>query len=114
MNNPWLPLWFGGALGGGVGLLGAIYGSLVGFAAPRGKWKRGIFAYHYSQLVLGVVSLVMAIIAFTAGQPYGVWYPFGLCGILLTIMMSAFTPMLKLRYREAEERRMIAHDLSAE
>lgn len=111
MSDPWFPSWAGGLIGGGVGLLCGIYGSLVGFCAPRGIARGLVISFHFGCLALGVAILIAAIVAFTIGQPYGVWYSLGLSGFIMTILMSVFTRMLFLQYRAAETRVMAAKNL---
>ncbi len=112
-SQPWFdnPGVVGGLLGAGVGVFGGgIYGPLVGICAPRGIAKSLVFAYHFVMLALGVVLLLAGVVALAQGQPYGVWYALLLPGALLTVLMSAFTPMLRLRYRQAEQRRLSAQE----
>ncbi len=44
------------------------------------------------------------------GQPYGVWYSLLLPGLLLTALMGTMTPVIRLRYRQAEHRRLQAEE----
>lgn len=112
MSDPWFPEWAGGLFGAGVGLLGGIYGTVVSFCASRGLARRAVIGFHFACLAGGVALLIAAIVAGLTGQPYGVWYSLGLCGLLLTILMGAFTPMLFARYREAELRMMAARNVT--
>jgi hypothetical protein len=66
-------------------------------------------------LVLGLgwvlfgVSLVLLAAGLTAlmnGQPYGVWYGLGMGGLIGTVVLGPLLPVVKKRYREAQERRM--------
>jgi hypothetical protein len=45
-----------------------------------------------------------------SGQPYGVWYALLLPGVLLAVLMGTMTPIIKLRYRQAEHRRLTAEE----
>ena len=109
--EPWFnPRLAGGILGGGVGVLGAVYGSLVGVLAPQGKRRSFVMALHWGMMALGAVFLVAGIWAAVAGQPYGVWYALLLPGALLVVLMGAFTPVIKQRYRQAEHRRLQAEE----
>ncbi len=100
----------GGLIGCGVGVLGAVYGTAVGMLAPRGKYRPFVFAMHWAALALGGVLLVAGVTAVITGQPYGVWYSLLLPGLLLTVLMGTMTPVLKLRYRQAEHRRLEAEE----
>ncbi|MHC4219000.1 MAG: hypothetical protein ACYSU7_11155 [Planctomycetota bacterium] len=110
--QPWFDNFglVGGLLGGGVGLLGAVYGTTVGVLAPRGKARAAVFAMHWAILALGVVVLAAGITALATGQPYGVWYVLLLPGLLITILMLVFLPIIRLRYRQAEHRRLEAEE----
>ena len=110
--QPWFENWglVGGLLGGGIGILGGVYGTVVGICAPRGKAKRLVFGLHSSALGLGLGLLVGGFTALVTGQPYGVWYALLLPGALLTVLIICFTPMLKLRYRQAEHRKLNAEE----
>ena len=110
--QPWFENWglVGGLLGGGIGLLGGVYGTVVGICAPRGKAKRLVFGLHWFALLLGLALLVGGITALVTGQPYGVWYALLLPGALLTVLIICFTPMVKLRYRQAEHRKLNAEE----
>ncbi len=74
--EPWFtnPGLAGGLIGGGVGVLGATYGSAVGVLAPRGKGRAFVMALHWAAL------------------------------------MGTMTPIIKLRYRQAEHRRLTAEE----
>ena len=65
----------------------------------------------YTILGTCLLLLALSIVAFLSGQPYGVWYGLGLPGVVGTIVMGSLLPLIKLRYRQAEERKMKAQDL---
>ncbi len=101
----------GAVLGAGVGMLGGIYGTMVGLLVPRGKGKRFVFGRHWSFLAVGVVLLATGITALVSGQPYGVWYALLLPGLISTALLAIFTPMLgRIWYRQAEQRRLEAEE----
>ena len=100
----------GGLIGGGVGILGAVYGTLVGVLVPRGRGRSIVFAMHWGALALGGGFVVAGVTAVVTGQPYGVWYSLLLPGLLLTFLMGTMTPVIKLRYRQAEHRRLHAEE----
>ncbi len=109
--EPWFNAGLvGGLMGGGIGILGGVYGTVVGLCAPRGKWRSFVFAMHWAALALGGVLLVAGVTAVITGQPYGVWYSLLLPGLLLTVLMGTMTPVIKLRYRQAEHRRLEAEE----
>jgi hypothetical protein len=44
-------------------------------------------------------------------QPYHVWYPLVLIGGILTLVMGPLLPVVRLRYRQAEQRKLDAAGL---
>lgn len=106
-NNPGL---VGGLLGGGLGIMGGVYGTVVGILAPRGKAPGLVLGMHWTFLAVGVVLLAAGVWALAVSQPYGVWYPLILPGALATMLMLIFTPIIRLRYRQAEHRRLEAEE----
>jgi hypothetical protein len=58
-----------------------------------------------------VVLLIASVVAFAAGQPYGIWYGLGLPGVLGLFVIGGNIPTLLHRYRLAEDRQMSARDL---
>ncbi len=105
--NTWLP---GTILGCSVGLLGGIYGSVMGICAPRGVARRLVYGMHFGLLALGAALLIAGVVAVSGGQPYGVWYPLLLEGVILSTVMGPLTPVMRLRYRQAEHRRLEAEE----
>ncbi len=98
-----------GSLGGaGVGVIGGLYGSLVGVFAPRGRLRGPLLGFHLALIVCGAIALIAGIVAVLMGQPYHVFYPLLLGGGIDTLVMGALYPVVRLRYRQAESRRMEA------
>jgi len=62
-------------------------------------------------VAIGLVCLTAGIVALVLRQPYHVWYPLLLGGFILSFCCGGLTPVLMLRYRQAEARRMQAQDL---
>lgn len=112
MNNAWFdPMvwsWVPGTL---LGAIGGVMGALCGTLAPQGKAKGLVLGAWYAILLTCAVLLVLSIVAFFSGQPYGVWYGLGLPGVIGLVVMGSLLPVVKLRYRQAEERKMQAQDL---
>lgn len=110
--TPWFdnPGMVGGIAGAGIGVLGGIYGTVLGICSPKGKAKVLVFTMHWCSLLLGVLLLIGGITALVSGQPYRVWYPIILPGAILTLLMVCFTPMVFARYRQAEHRQLHAEE----
>ncbi len=113
MIEPWFdPVRFGilyGGIGGSaLGVIGGILGAASGYLAPRGKGRSLILGAFTILLVIGVLQLLVGCYAFISGQPYGIWYPFVLIGVILTAVMGGLLPVVRKRYTEAEARRVNA------
>ena len=101
-----------GGIGGAVlGILGGIAGTLAGALAPRGKAKRLVMTLFISMFTGGIVALAIGIVALTVGQPYAVWYPLVLFGGIMALVVGPLIPLVRLRYRQAEARRLEAAEL---
>ena len=71
----------------------------------------GLFTLPGSGILIGVVLLAVAGVALVQSQPYHVWYPFGLMGLIMTSVMGGLFPVVRARYRQADERKMEAESL---
>jgi len=110
--HPWFEDWglVGTLLAVGVGLLGGAYGAVVGICVPRGKAKGLVYGLHWFSLVLGLAVLAGGVTALIGGQPFEVWYPLLFSGAIVTVLMIGFTPLIKLRYKQAEHRHLSAEE----
>jgi len=117
MANPWFenPEMFGalyGALvGGGGGTLIGLLGAAAGYCAPQGKFKGLIVGSMALFCFLGLAQLAVGIAALAMHQPYAIWYPMVLAGVIFSLVCGGLLPVLRQRYAEAERRRMEAEDL---
>ena len=114
MNEPWIsnPGVVGGILGSTIGILGGVIGTLAGVFVPRGKAKKLTLGVNTFAFVLSFISLVVGIVAYLSGQPYGIWYGFGLVGLLGTSGFGGGFWVILKRAREAELRKLISEDLT--
>src|SRR5262245_14123080 len=98
-----------GAIGGAAcGVLGGVFGALIGRLAPRGIGGRVMVPIHIGFVVLGAACLIAGIAALIARQPYHVFYPLLMIGGIVTFVMGGLLPMVIVRYRQAEARKMDA------
>ena len=116
MATPWFdPNQFGalfGAIGGGVGgTLGGLLGAAAGVLAPKGKGRKLILGGMGALIGVGLISLGFGVVALVMGQPFGIWYPPSLIGLVFTIVPGALIPVIRTRYAEAEARRIEAEGL---
>ncbi len=112
MNELWFDpnhyAWIPGTL---LGVLGGLWGSLAGLLAPRGKAKSLMLGSLGLMLTACAVCLMLGVIALLRHQPYGVWYALLFPGVLGLFLFPVLTPVVLLRYREAENRKIQARDL---
>jgi hypothetical protein len=106
--------WFSsrnaGLLGGvGGGLLG-LWGALIGVLASSGRARGFVLASAHTLLVIGIASLVGGVVALAMAQPYAVYYPLLLIGIILIAVMGRLRGTLSARYEQIELKRMQSMD----
>jgi hypothetical protein len=99
--------WIGGIGGGVFGILGAMIGVLAGL----GKARRFVLTLTTILALLGAVGLILGGVAFLLKQPYAVYYPLLLCGVILAAVCGGNLPVLRRRYEEMELRKMSAMDV---
>lgn len=111
MNDPWFDpnywAWLPGTL---LGCLGGLWGALAGTFAPQGKGRPLILGLGWLFVAVSLILLAAGMTALATGQPDGVWYGLGLPGVVGTLCLGPLLPLVRKRYREAEERRMQAED----
>ncbi len=102
-----------GAIGGSfIGVFfGGIGGGIGGPLAAKGIGKPFVLGLYIVGIALGAVLSAGAIAALIDGQPYHVWYPLSLGGVLLLFVMTPLFFVLRLRYRQHEERKLAAEEL---
>ena len=106
----WLPtraMILIGALGG---TLIGVWGGIVGVLASRGKARGLVIGSATAILVLGVLSLVAGIFAVLLGQPYAVYYPLLLIGIIVVVVVGGLLRTLPKRYQAFEMQKMQSMD----
>ncbi|MEA1927865.1 MAG: hypothetical protein U9N73_06625 [Candidatus Auribacterota bacterium] len=98
-------------MAGGIGgaLLGLI-GVLIGALAGRGKARRTVFGLLIALRILGIFLLGAGMIALIFSQPYAVFYPLLLIGLIATVTSWGVGAIIRKRYKELELRRMTAMD----
>lgn len=118
MAEPWFDpqtfgAWFGAIAGGGLGALCGTLGAAAGVFAPRGVAKRFVLGAWYVMLAIGLLLLLAGAYAIVGGQPWVIWYGPVLSGVIVLIVMGGLLPVIRMRYREAEHRKIDAHGLRA-
>jgi hypothetical protein len=100
----------GGLVGGlGGGLLGVL-GALVGGLAGTGRARRLVLGLLKFMIVASAGALLLGGVALAMGQPYGVYYPPLLIGVIGVAVPAGLLAALRKRYEQLELRRMSAFD----
>lgn len=113
MNAPWfdpnLYAWIPGTV---FGVSAGLWGTSVGLLARRGRARGLVLGAAWLLVACSAALLVIALVAWRTGQPYGVWYGLGLPGLIGLIVLGSNIPTARRAYRDAEQRQMEARDLS--
>ena len=113
MSNPWFPEYLAGAVAGSVlGVLAGLWGATAGVLAPRGRAKWLVVGLAWLILASSAASLAVGVIAYGVGQPYGIWYGFGLAGLIGLVVVGVNFFTVRAAYRAAERRKLEARDLT--
>jgi len=106
--------WWSGSVGGIVGgVFGVVFGCLggvIGWLSHKGKARAFVLTTVKTMFAVGTASLVLSVVALVCGQPYAVYYPPLLVGILLTILPLGLLGAVRKMYEQAELRKMEALD----
>lgn len=96
----------GAILGCALGLAGALIGVLA--HRPRGSVIAQILTG--ACLLAGGAMLSIGVVAWFLGQPYAVYYPLLIVGLVAVLILGSLAPMIRRLAREHELRRMQALD----
>jgi len=88
--------WIGGIAGSAVGVFGALVGTLTSLRRGRRFVIGGLVALA----AVGFVLLVVGLVALASGQPYAVWYPLLLLGVLDPALALSLLPSARRRFDE--------------
>lgn len=100
-----------GWVGGVVGILGALFGTVLGscnFLIQRGKAKGFMLGGYALMAVIGIGSLIAGAVAAFCKQPWHVLQPLLLAGFLFTLLGILLGNVARKHYRLAEERKLDA------
>ncbi|MDH4048514.1 MAG: hypothetical protein OEV63_10315 [Gammaproteobacteria bacterium] len=106
--------WFGdrsaGLLGGIGGALIGLWGALIGVLSSRGKARLFVVASVNVLVVIGVASLVGGVVAIATAQPYAVYFPLLLVGVILVAVFGKMRGKLSAQYEQLELKKMQSMD----
>jgi hypothetical protein len=95
----------GGLVGGVAGSLIGLLGALVGMLGGAGRARGVVFGALRAMQGIGLATLVLGIVAVVRAQPYSVFYPLLLLGVLASVLPLALAPTLRKRYDGLEQAR---------
>ena len=78
--------------------------------ASLGRARLFVFGALYLLIVAGAGMLITGFTALLMKQPYAVYYPLLLIGVLATVLPLGLLPRMKQHYAELELRKMQARD----
>ena len=100
----------GGIVGGVVGSLLGILGGLIGWSAAWRKSQKLTMGLCHAGIAIGCVCLATGAIAAVLQQPFHVYYPLLLAGIISVSVIGANLRTVSQRFQADEFRRMQAID----
>lgn len=86
-------------------------GGLAGWLVSRGRARNFVLRAWFTLWTASVALLIAGVVAIAFGQPWGVWFGLLLPGAVCTLVLGANSIVILKRYREVEERRLVAKDL---
>jgi len=101
----------GGIVGGILGSVIGVMGGLAGWIVSRGRSRLLGMGLLLGMLIIGVICLLVSGAALAQSQPYAVYYPLGLVGLLSTLISIPMLFVVKKRYEQLELRRLQAKDI---
>ena len=110
VNQQWWSGRTAGIVGGIAGGFVATMGALIGILAGLGRAKRFVLTAMKAMVVCGVVCLVLGVIALLQSQPYAVYYPLLLLGLISSLVFGLNIRVACKRYESLELRKMQAVD----
>lgn len=110
-SNNWWSARQSGLISGIGGSIIGCFGALIGCLAGMGKARRFVLTMTKFFIGLGILLTLAGLIALALKQPYAVWYPLLLLGIILTAVVSMNLRGIKRHYDDLEIRRMNSLDV---
>jgi hypothetical protein len=83
----------------------------VGVLTSLGRALRFVMAVIVALIALGATALAGGLIALGTAQPYAVFYPLLLIGVVSSAVPLGLLPAIRKRYAEIELRMMRARDI---
>jgi hypothetical protein len=99
-----------GLIGGIAGSVLGLLGGLIGFLAGRGRGRQLVLGILAGMVIFGFAALAVGVAALLAGQPFQVFYPPLLLGILGAALGGTLRGTVRRQYERIELQRMRALD----
>lgn len=111
ITHEWWTVSQAGWVGGVVGILGALFGAVLGglgFLVQRNKGKAFMLGGYALMALIGILSLIAATVASVTRQPWHVLQPLLIAGFLFGFLGLMLCTVTRKQYRLAEERKLDA------
>lgn len=109
-RGQWFSARSAGLIGGiGGGFLG-LWGALIGVLSSRGKARGFVLGSANALLIIGIACIIAGVIALVNTQPYAVYYPLLLIGIIVIAVIGKLRGTLSAQYEQHELKRMRSLD----
>jgi len=110
VQGQWWDSRTGGLIGGVAGTVMGTLGAVIGTLVSRGKARRFVMTALAVMAAIGVVAFIAGLIALGLSQPYAVYYPLLLLGVLLSALPLGLMRSVRRQYEARELRKMRALD----
>jgi ABC-type dipeptide/oligopeptide/nickel transport system permease subunit len=110
-TNAWWTDRMSGLVGGIAGLVVGLTGAAIGTLAGTGIARKVCLSLLGAMLVFGIASLAVGLAALAFSQPYAVYYPLLLLGLLCSVLPAGLFRSIKQQYEQRELRKMNAMDI---
>lgn len=99
-NSAWWNNRQAGVLGALAGSVLGLIGALVGWLGSTGRARSFVFGTTRAIAWIGLGLLLLGVFALASGQPYAVYYPLLLVGILSAVFGFLIPRSLRVRYEQ--------------
>ena len=108
-------VWWGPKISGLImGILGGSLGGLSGLCsilANRGRARRFTMIFISVSIFIGIIMSILGIVALLASQPYEVWFPLFLVGVVIVAVFIPSRVIVRRRYENWELQQISVTDL---
>jgi hypothetical protein len=108
--NAWWTNQMGGLIGGIAGSVVGLMGAAIGILNSFGIARKICLSLLIAMFIFGVASLVTGLISLFFSQPYAVYYPLLLFGLLCSVLPPGLFQSVRRQYNQRELLKMHAMD----